>query len=111
MVHLTCSSRGGGTLLKPYFVPHRQTITGEIYANMLEGDVLRQIEAEMGGSPFYFQHDLASPHTSKTVEALLRNEGIAIAPWIPSGADLTPHGHLCEQRCEGSSARQGREID
>ena len=77
-------------MLKPYFVPHRQTITAELYSNMLKEDALRQIETSVGGEHCCFQHDLAGPHTAKTTQDLLEKEGAATAPWMPAGADLTP---------------------
>ena len=45
MVHITVSAAGGGTMLKPHFVPHKQPINGTYYANMLESDTFRQIDA------------------------------------------------------------------
>ena len=92
MAHLTCSAHDGGALLKPHFVPRGQMMGGPYYANALESDVLRQIEVAVGGRDYYFQQDLASAHTSQVAKGLLQKEGVRLAPWLPSGADIAPLG-------------------
>ena len=58
---------------------------------MLEGAVLRQIEAKAQGQPYVFQHDLASAHTATATKGRrLKAEGVTVLPWMPAGADLNP---------------------
>ena len=91
MVRLTVSSHNGGTVLKPFFAPHKTAITAEYYSAMLEGDIFRQLGVFMGGKPFWFQQDLASPHTAKLTKAVFDKEPRArLLPWLSSGADLSP---------------------
>ena len=58
---------------------------------MLKTDVFLQIAAPLEeGEKFWFQQDLASPHTAKLTRAFLDQQGTCLAPWLPSGADARP---------------------
>ena len=91
MAHLTVSPHGGGTVLKPYFAPHGTTIAAQYYRGMLEGDILRHLDVEMGGAPYWFQQDLDSPRAAKITKGLFDKEPRAkLLPWTPAGADFSP---------------------
>ena len=78
-------------LLKPHFAPKGTTMTAAYYCSMLQSDTLRQIATCVPeGEQFYFQQDLASSHTAKQTMKMLEDEGVALAPWMPAGADLNP---------------------
>ena len=91
MVHITVTSAGGGQVLKPFFVDPGETMTAKYYIRMLKTDTLRQIATIVPpGGKFYFQQDLASPHTAKITKEFLAENDVALAPWLPSGADCSP---------------------
>ena len=61
---------------------------------MLESDTFRQIDAiAPNGQKWCYQHDLASAHTAKVTQELLKKENAHMAPRMPSGADLNPLGN------------------
>ena len=91
MVHISVTAAGGGAMLKPHFVDPKKKMTADYYTSMLKTDVFPQAAALFPEDEvFYFQQDLASSHTAKATMAYLRNKGVRLAPWLPSGADLSP---------------------
>ena len=106
MVHLTCSARNNGVLLKPHVIPFGQTITSEYYGNMLESDVFRQIETHMGDDEWVFRQDMASARTSKASKQRIDQGGATLLPWPPAGADLTPPEIYVNPKLKNCSTRQ-----
>ena len=41
------------------------------------------------GEKFWFQPDLTCPPTAELTGAFLDEQGICLAPWLPSGADVS----------------------
>ena len=90
MVHITVSSARQGVVLKPHFVDPKKTMTAEYYVSMLTTDVFPQISTIVGEGSFWWQQDLASPHTAKITTAYLAERSVMVAPWLPCGADVSP---------------------
>ena len=90
MVHLAVSSHGGGVMLKPFRMLPGETITAEVYQQMLAGDVMRQIDVVTGGERYWLQQDLAPAHSAEKTKEFLDKEGARVLPWLPAGADLNP---------------------
>ena len=90
LIHLTADAAGGGIMLKPHFAKPNTTVTAATYVGLLRTDVFPQIAAVMPeGKQWYFQQDLASPHTAAATKQFLAERNVALAPWMPSGADCS----------------------
>ena len=57
---------------------------------MLKTAVSPQVAALLEeGEKSWFQQDLASPRTAKLAKEFLYEQGVRLAPWLPSGADAS----------------------
>ena len=91
MVHITVTAAGGGAMLKPHFATPNTAMKAENYIDMLRQDNFPQITSLMpAGKAWCFQQDLASPHTARGAMDFIAQRGVALLPWMPSGADCDP---------------------
>ena len=90
MGRISVSPAQHGVLLNPHHAGPEKTATAEYYNSMLKTDVFSQIAALLQeGEKFWFQPDLTCPPTAELTGAFLDEQGICLAPWLPSGADVS----------------------
>ena len=76
--------------MPPFCHSQGEHVTADAYVSLLEGNVIRQIDAITEGAPYVFQQDLATARAAKKTSELLKAEGVKVLPWVTAGADLNP---------------------